>query len=414
MRRDGRANLLWAFFCQLCQSGQTFVMTVAVARSTSSSEFGAYSTALVLLVLAAGATRTRVVEPFTVRHGGTHRARSVLAGDCGVGVLLVASLQSLLLLVGAVVVGAGLGEGGSVFFPSIVAAGGALTWISLQEAVRYVLFAQERFRVAAAMEASFAGLFCVALGLLATTGAIGSWQPMCAWGVSCLLVAAVFWRPAMGPGGSLNGGRGWLQETKVEGRRFIGEYVSGQGAGQAVLLLLSAISGPSAAGALRGALTLTGPLGALLPGVHAAFTPKAVQRSDAFDAAGVLRVCRRSTAVGVSLVIGWCLLIVILPAWVIDEALGESSSSAMEVFPAVTLQFTFAALAIGGVIGLRVLSLSEASFRIRVVGSVLTLGAGCFGAAIGGALGSACGVALATMVVAPLLWRELIKGARRI
>ena len=163
------------------------------------------------------------------------------------------------------------------------------------------------------------------------------------------------------------------------------------------MYLIGWIAGLVAAGSLRGAWVLMGPMTTLFLGISLFAMPEGVvlaQRSDR----SVVRFGRLlSAALGLTALI-WTIALMMLPDSVGHALLGSSWNGAREVLPGVGLAMVATGLSTGPFIGLRAFAAARRSLRVRVAVAPLTLiGAG-LGAVVAGARGGALGMAAAAWI----------------
>ena len=100
-------------------------------------------------------------------------------------------------------------------------------------------------------------------------------------------------------------------------------------------------------------------------------------------------------------------LMLVMPDTIGRQALGEVWDAASALILPATLAVMSASFSTGATAGLRALGLARRSVRAQLFGSAAYVTLGVAGAAIGGAVGSAWGVALATFLAAGVWWWNL-------
>ncbi len=386
----------WTGADQVLSSGTNAALTVLVARSVGAEQFGAFALALVVFVYAVGVVRALVSEPLVIRFAGAQpdeRARAI-ADSAGAAVLVGTGL-GLACVTGGAVVG---GQEGSV----ILALGVLLPGLVLQDHWRTAFFASRRPRSAFANDAVWAVLQIGAVLTLTAAGRTGSVPYLLAWG-GAAAVAAVVGAAQVRRRPQILGGLRWLADHRSMGRRLTGGFLVDQGAVQAVVLLLGAIVGLAAVGAVRGAQTLISPVRVLLATVSAVALPAFSSR--VADGGRVLR-----PAVLVSLVAGsaagaWAVAAVLVPDDVGRALLGDTWPGAEPLVGLVGTQWTAIAVATAFAIALKALARTRELLAVSVVQALLVVALGTAGALLADAVGALTGLVAGQVAgVLLLLW----------
>ncbi|MFD7335375.1 hypothetical protein ACFV98_05145 [Streptomyces violascens] len=401
-KRAVLGRLSWGLADQAASSLSNFVVGIYVARSLGLTAFGVFSLAWVTYGVVLSVSRGLATDPLVVRFSGVpdwswRRAAARSSGTAlGVGCA-----------VGAACVVGGLALGGRVG-PAFACLGLMLPGLLLQDAWRYAFFAAGTGRKAFVNDIVWGIALVPAMVVAARVGSVAAF--VLAWGASAA-VAAAYGCVQSGIRPRMTGAREWLREHRDLGYRYLVENVGVSGAGQLRAYGLGAIAGISAVGVVRGAELLLGPFMAVLMGLSLVTVA---------EAARVLR--RAPHRLGVfCLALGglqavaallWGAALLLMPDRLGELVLGDVWSSASTLIVPVTLGVAGAGLGTGAAAGLRALAAARRSLRCQMFASAFYVGGGLGGAAVAGTVGSAWGVAAATVCGSAVWWLQLRSALR--
>ncbi|GHD88970.1 hypothetical protein [Streptomyces naganishii] len=401
-RRAVFGRLSWGLADQAASSLSNFAVGVYVARSLGVSAFGVFSLAWVTYGVVLNVSRGLATDPLVVRFSGvpeaTWRAAVVRSAGTALGVGAV---------IGAACLVTGPALGGRVG-PAFAVLGVVLPGLLLQDAWRFSFFA------AGAGHKAFVNdvVWCVALvPAMVVADRVGSVAAfVLAWGASAA-VAAAYGCLQSGIRPRMTGARGWLREQRDLGYRYLVENVSLSGASQLRAYGLGAIVGVGAVGAVRGAELLLGPFLALLMGLSLVTVPEAARvLRQAPHRLGKFCLLLGGGQAGAALLWGAALLL--MPDRLGELVLGSVWPSASQLIVPVTLSVAGAGLGTGAAAGLRALGAARRSLRCQLFASACYVGGGLGGAAAAGTVGSAWGVAAATVGSSAVWWLQLRSALR--
>jgi O-antigen/teichoic acid export membrane protein len=392
----------WSVGDQAVSSLMGLGLSVAVAHAVSAHAFGAFALALATYYLALGWSRALASDVFVVRFtdrdsngpASIHAARSSAAGTTvALGLVLCLLLCAASALLNR--------ELRSVF----VALGIALPALLLQDFMRYSFFAESRGYLAFTADVVWASLSVLAVGASLAVGLDNPALFIIEWG-ACAGAAAtlglVLARVVPRPRETIR----WLRCHRDLAFRFFAEITIMNATSSLSIVLVGAIAGLQAAGAIRAAIVLMGPLSVILmasvlfgvaEGVTAsrrslrALRTLALQISGAFATVAVL----------------WTALVTLLPGHVGRQILGDSWGGARQVLIAVGVYMIALGAMSGAFIGMRSLAAARHSLHARMLIAPLVLLGAAVGAAEGGAAGAAIGLAIANWVAVGIAWRSL-------
>ncbi|MEV6395257.1 hypothetical protein AB0M39_10840 [Streptomyces sp. NPDC051907] len=401
-RRAIAGRLSWGLADQAVCSMTNFAVGVYVARSLGLAAFGVFSLAWVTYGVVLSVSRGLATDPLVVRFSGVPDAswRAAAARSSGTALGVGAA-------VGAVCLVAGLSVGGRVG-PAFACLGVVLPGLLLQDAWRYSFFAAGTGRKAFVNDL-LGGLALVpALVAAASVGSVEAF--VLAWGAAAA-VAAGYGCLQSGIRPRPTGARAWLREQRDLGYRYLVENVGVSGASQLRAYGLGAIVGVSAVGVVRGAELLLGPFLAVLMGLSLVTVPEAarVLRQAPHRLA---RFCLLLSGALAAAALLWGGALLLVPDRAGELVLGDVWPAASELIVPATLGVAGAGLGIGSAAGLRALAAARRSLRAQLFASVCYVGGGLGGAAAAGAVGSAWGVAAATIISSAVWWLQLRSALR--
>lgn len=401
-KRALAGRLSWGLADQAASSMSNFAVGIYVARSLGVTAFGVFSLAWVTYGVVLNVSRGLATDPLVVRFSSVSAAswRAAVARSSGTALGVGAAL-------GAVSVVAGLALGGRLG-PAFACLGVVLPGLLLQDAWRFAFFAAGTGRKAFVNDLVWGVALVPAMVVAARVGSVEAF--VLAWGASAA-VAAVYGCFQSGIRPRTTGAREWLREHRDLGYRYLVENVTNSGASQLRAYGLGAIVGVGAVGVIRGAELLLGPFMAVLMGlslVTVAEAARVLRRAP--HRLGTFCLLLGGGQAAAALFWGGALLLV--PDRVGELVLGGVWSSASELIVPVTLGVAGAGLGTGAAAGLRALGAARRSLRSQLIASACYVIGGLGGAAVAGTVGSAWGVAAATVCGSAVWWLQLRSALR--
>ena len=397
-------RLGWGMADQAMSSLTNFGVSVYVARTLGTVEFGAFSLAFATYLIVLAASRGLATDALAVRYSGVEpeRWRRAVASASG-------TAATVGLIAGAGCVIAGLGLGGSTG-AALLGLGLTLPGLLLQDSWRFAFFSAGKGRLAFVNDLTWAVVLVPAMAVMVASGHSSVGWFMLAWGGSACLAAVVGAfqaRLVPRPTESVQ----WLRQHRDLAIRYLGESLSLSSASQIRLYGLAAIAGLAAAGSLRAAELLLGPLNTAIMGIAMMAVPEAavllrrsVRRLRPF--------CLLLSCLGAGGALAWGMVLLLLPDSVGQQILHSAWYAASALLVPVTLAVAGFGFSVGAWAGLRALGAASRSLRAQVIGSVVYLTGAFGGTAIGGAAGAAWGSAAGTLIGAGVWWWELHQGVR--
>ncbi|AJC60812.1 putative integral membrane protein [Streptomyces sp. 769] len=395
-------RLSWGLADQAASSLSNFVVGIYVARSLGLTAFGVFSLAWVTYGVVLSVSRGLATDPLVVRFSGVSDAswRAAVARSSGTALGVGAAIGVACLAVGPALGG----DVGSAF----ACLGVVLPGLLLQDAWRYAFFAAGTGRKAFVNDLVWGVALVPAMVLAARVGSVAAF--VLAWGASAA-VAAAYGALQSGIRPRLTGAREWLREHRDLGYRYLVENVSTSGASQLRAYGLGAIVGVGAVGAVRGAELLLGPFMAVLMGLSLVTVAEAarVLRRTPHRLGTFCLLLGGGQAVAALL---WGAALLLVPDRVGELVLGGVWSSASQLIVPAALGVAGAGLGTGAAAGLRALAAARRSLRCQLFASTCYVIGGLGGAAVAGTVGSAWGVAAATVCGSAVWWLQLRSALR--
>ncbi|WP_329124862.1 hypothetical protein [Streptomyces sp. NBC_01465] len=395
-------RLSWGLADQAASSMSNFAVGVYVARSLGVTAFGVFSLAWVTYGVVLNISRGLATDPLVVRFSGVPEAnwRKAVARSTGTALGVGTTI-------GVVCLAAGLALGGRMG-PAFACLGVMLPGLLLQDAWRFSFFAAGAGRKAFVNDVVWGVALVPAMVVADRMNSVAAF--VLAWGASAT-VAAVYGYVQSGILPRVTQARAWLREQRDLGYRYLVENVSLSGASQLRAYGLGAIVGVGAVGAVRGAELLTGPFLAVLMGLSLVTVPEAARvLRRAPHRLGRFCLCLGGGQAGAALLWGGALLL--MPDRIGELVLGHVWPSASQLIVPITLSVAGAGLGTGAAAGLRALGAARRSLRSQLFSSACYVTGGLGGAVFAGTVGSAWGVATATLCGSAVWWLHLRSALR--
>ncbi len=401
-RRAFAGRLSWGLADQAASSISNFAVGIYVARSLGVTAFGVFSLAWVTYGVVLNVSRGLATDPLVVRFSGVPDTawRGAVARSSGTALGVGTAI-------GAGCLVTGLALGGPVG-PAFACLGVMLPGLLLQDAWRYAFFAAGTGKKAFVNDLVWGVALVPAMVVAARVGSVAAF--VLAWGASAT-VAAGYGYVQSGILPRTAQARAWLREQRDLGYRYLVENVSLSGASQLRAYGLGAIAGVGAVGAVRGAELLLGPFLAVLMGlslVTVAEAARVLRRAP--DRLG--RFCFLLGGGQAVAALCWGGALLLMPDRLGEFVLGDVWTSAAQLIVPVTLGVAGAGLGTGAAAGLRALAAARRSLRCQLFASACYVAGGLGGAALAGTVGSAWGVATATLAASAVWWLQLRSALR--
>jgi O-antigen/teichoic acid export membrane protein len=397
--RTKRRRMAWGLFDQVLSSATNFALIVVVARAVTPEAFGAFALAIGVYLASVGINQAFASEPLVVRfsdHGPEETGKAV--GEAASAALFLGAFLGLATAATGLLLGNSLGR-------ALFVTGLLLPSLLLHDVLRHGFFVLRRPRTAAALDAGWGGAQLITIIFATASGADAVELFLVLWGGSGALtaiVAARALRTRLRPGSGLR----WLRVHRQIGLRFAGEYSTVSLAVQAVIYSTAISGNLAAAGALRAAESMYGPVNMAFSGVRTAVVPEAVRLAGA--PRRLMKLCLSVSAAITFAATTWAVVIWLTPAEIGGVVLGDTWALAAVVAVPIGAQKVAQALSTGPLIAARARADARTSFRIRVILALLIVVLGVPGSILAGALGAAWALAIATTLATILWWASLM------
>lgn len=398
--RTGARTLGLGLLSQLLSSATNFFLTVSIARTSSLEEFGRFGLAYSFYLVFVGAVRATTLEPLLVV--GPTRSSGDFDSMAASAHRAVSAASAVAMTVGFFSCSLALVLGRSWLWASAALVVSGL--LGRVEGIRYVAFARGRAAPAALIDASWLVLL-LAVWLAAPGLGLTGLGLFVGWAVCGVLASLWGSRKVHRPSFR------WVTDQKRLSAPYIGEYATAMAGAHGLMWAFAAVGGLPLVGILRALQTLFGPLNTLVASLQVVAVPVGARdyrhRVVAFSM-GISATVLLAASV-------WSGGLLIAPSRVLVALLGRSGEEAAAYLPFYVPYVVVGALAIAGMVGLRVLADARATLGCRIVSVCLTLACAIIGfvGTSGSLRGALVGLGAGQLFGAIVWWRGLLSSARR-
>lgn len=363
-------------------------MLFLVIRLSTLVDVGAFGLVYTTFFMLLAAARGLSTEPLIVRYVGVPENEWRQAAGSAAGVVLALGLA-----VGSCIFVCGVFWGGTVGL-AFAAMAVVLPGLFVQDAWRLALFSQGNPRSACANDAVFLVIQILVYVSIAWYGTLTMIALIVGWGMAAT-AAAAFGVIQTRTVPRLRRVRSWLRAHKDIGPAFAADYVVNRGAEQITLVVISAVGGLGALGAVTASRSLFAPLTTVQSGINSFALPE-IARLHAERQFGPLHRFLWTVAIGM----GMLMLAGGLVLWLVPQGIGtaifnDNWRPARSLLLVMTVFSILNAVGYGLWIGLRGMAVAKETLVFRgVFGLVMVLAAG-IGVHFSGAAGAVWGMALA-------------------
>jgi O-antigen/teichoic acid export membrane protein len=392
-------RLGWGIADQALSSVTNFALAILVARNVSTADLGAFGLTFTTYTFVLGATRAICSEPMSVRYS----ARDSVAWERGArrttGAALILGAAA-----GVVTAIVSFAFSGSLK-GALLALAVCLPGLIVQDTWRTAFFSNVNGRSAFMNDLIWAVAQTVFIVIALVTHHRTTPAFMLAWGLAAS-VAAVAGSVQSGviPKPSSTGR--WFHRQRDLAPRYLAEFFARNAANAGCMYLTAVFGGLSAAGALRGAQIVLGPLNILNMGLTAPAVTEAVRISRR-SASRMLKMVALLGAALVVISLTWGIVMYLLPEQIGQALLKRSWTSAHSVILPFALVMAASGSLTGATVGLRALAAARRSLNARLVTGAISLATTAVGAYTGQAAGAALGLALGLWLGSVLWWVNL-------
>lgn len=400
-------RLGWGIADQALSSITNFALALLVARTVSTADLGAFGLAFTTYTFALGATRALCSEPLSVRYSGRSRESWERGARRSTGAAFVLGV-----IAGGACAVASLGFHGTLR-SSLLALAVCMPGLIVQDTWRTAFFSDLRGRSAFINDLVWAVVQLVFIVAMVSGGHRTTPAYLIAWGAAANVAAVVGIMQARVLPKPSSFAR-WFRRQRDIAPRYLLEFLARNSANSGAMYVAALFGGLSAAGALRGAQVVLGPLNILNMGLTAPAIAEAVRISRTSPR----RMFRMVTLLAMAMVVvslAWGLLMFLLPDAAGRAILKDSWEPAHSVILPYAAVMAAAGSLTGATVGLRALAAARRSLNARLITSVVSIVLTAVGAAAGGAAGAAFGLAIGLWLGSILWWaglREEVEDAQ--
>lgn len=390
----------WNVVDQGLSAVSNVALTVVIARSADVDGFGQFAVAFLIFSLLVGFARSVIGQPLQVRASdetASHRRDYQEALGASV---IIGAIGAILLALTAAVIRAHLGK-------TLLVVGLCLPLLLLQDTCRFVFFSSDRANRAAANDALWTLVEFVLLGIMVQVGIRDAAVLALAWGVGAA-VAAMYGMYQLGLLPVFASAASWVWRQRDLGGYFAAEFVLGQGAGQASVLLLGFVGTTSGLGSLRAAQVLLGPL-AICGAAAFTFTIPEVARRPNLSGSRRQQISWLVAAAMGAVTALYAGVLLLLPDQLGVALLGDTWRGASQVLLAASAAAFANAVSTGPAAVMYGLGRARATFGLHLLAAPLIPIGVLLGNALGSTSGAAWGIAIASAIVVPA-WFYLLHG----
>lgn len=386
------AAAFWALCDQGISSLTNFGLVIVAARMLSVQDFGLFTTAYLVYLVAVGVVQALVGQELVLLKKSS--ASRVVAIRSALQFISVAAIPPAVILV---VVGMAVPSLGASF----VVLGCLFPLLMLQEVFRCAASFLRAPQLALAGDLAWLLLLVCSFAVILLSDEMSKTPGLLvvAWALPGALSVAVMYMPlAASLGKARVVWRRYLDRGFL-GHRFVWEYFLVSATQNISVLSLGVLASPAVVGALRGVTTLYGPLRTVFNTVSSFGTPLFMD----MPARSRLRVILSLSGLFALIALGVTVLFMSLDPAIGQQLLGKTWKNVVPLLLPTGVQFIAMAFSRLGYVVLR-LEMPKSTLGLRVVASILFLALFFGGFFLGGIQGAAWGGALAVILQALNAW----------
>lgn len=396
---SSKARAFWNLADQAVSSLSNAVMSIVAARLTTQTDFGRFAVAFSLYSFTVGISKALAATPFVIASTGADDKEARRDGASGAGLSLVVGLVLTALIgLAALVLH-------NAFTLPVAMMAIALPGLFLQDFIRTALIARGRPAGATVNDSLWVVAAAAAIAGVLAIGDAKPWSLIVAWAIGGWLAAALG-LAQWGARPRLKGAAQHLKGSWNTTRFLLWEYLAVSGATQAVWLIVPLVAGAAAVGAVRGGLTLLGPL-YIASTALGTFGLTELLRSGRPHVGRARQVAVILTLVIAALDVVWAGALLLMPAAWGHNLLGDTWTNARATLIPLTVNNVAIAASTGPMIAMRAYADTKRTFRVYLGFGPAMLVCALIGAAMAGGQGAAWGYAVSAVLYAPAWWITL-------
>jgi O-antigen/teichoic acid export membrane protein len=397
-----RGRAFWSFIDQALSSVTNFALSVAVARTVSPREFGAFGLVFATYLLLLNLVRALGSQPMTIRFSAASHADQRRAIPGASGVNLVVGLAAAVVLA---LISIPLDHTSGV---ALLALAVTLPGLMLQDGWRFVFFAVARPAAAAFNDGVWAVAQVIAFVVLRVEGANTAAPYVLGWGIAATVAALVgVFQARILP--SLIEGVRWLVTHRDIGPYLSVEFLATSATSQLTLFCVAPFVGLAGVASLRAAQVALGPLGVVFTAILIVAVPE-LSRVYARNPDRMPRFANAVAIISAASAVAVGTIVYFLPDSIGEMLLKENWAPAHAVIVPVALGMACTALMTGPFLQMRVVEAMKETLMLRVYLMIAVVTTAAAAAAIWGTNGAAWASAIVTGAFVWLSWLQ----ARRV
>jgi O-antigen/teichoic acid export membrane protein len=411
MRNNSAWRTVLGLADQAVISGTSFIATVIVGRAAGAAELGVYSLGLSIAILAGVLQESLVSTPYTIYSSRlAPEERRAYAGGVLGGQIGLTALAITVVVIGAILAGAGFDAGPSPVLLTALAA--ALPFVLFRDFARRFSFAHYWMGTALVMDI---GVSLLQLGLLmaaAAWGLLSGWAAFVAAGSACAVAGAAWWMAAgrreirMAHAAV----RGALVRNWTLGRWIVASQIVSTVNSDVVLVwLIAFMLGDGATGLFAAAVTVVAFSNPVMLGATHGLTPRIARAFAEGGPPDVRRVVGQATCWLIAATTLFALVVVAVAGRLLGALYGPAFSGQATTAIILAASTVVSSSTVGANIGLVALERSDLNLKANLGGLVvLALTApwliASWGVA-GAATGVLCGATAQSLARAAAFWQ---------
>ncbi|MBK6873469.1 MAG: hypothetical protein IPJ14_08295 [Kineosporiaceae bacterium] len=389
----------WNLADQVITAATNTLLFIVLARSVSKGRLDAFTNAFYIFTLMIGIGRALVGQVLSVRFSDSEGApwRTALRQAFGfiVAITLAAS---------AVIAGVGLLVDGPLH-QSLLALAVVLPALIMQDACRNAFFAQSQAKQAALNDGLWAVIQFGAIAALIHFGHADVGYLVLAWGggaAVCVLLALTQLRVVP----DLRAAPAWIRRSWNLSRFFLAENLLTSGAFTGGFLIVGAMVGEGAVSAIRGAQVLVGPLETLSSAMFTFTLPELARRSW-LSVRTRWKIATAASAAMLTVALAYTAVLWLMPDDVGRLIFRANWDGPSTVLLPIALGSAAARACLGPAVTIYAMGMARRTFKLMTVEAPLVLSLMLGGAAVGGVVGAAWGLAANQALLIPLWFLTL-------
>ena len=396
-----RPNRIWSISDQFISSSSNLVLTVLIAKSVSSDDFGRFALIWALYWLCLGGFRAFISEPMLiVSQDDIRNVIDTSRATTGVTVMVAILLSAVVVCVSVAI--------GSVAY-GFLTFGLVLPGIMWQDSLRYSYIMKGEARRAFAIDSIWLVLITIAGAQLWSMHAKHIYEWVAAWGIAGTMSAA-FGILLWGPKPSMTSGTAWIRKHHTVSVQMLSEFMISSGISQLIVFFIPLVSSLIVLGALKAAQVATSPINLLFSSLMVVVLPTIARAHNEGRNQQVVQIGRTFAWGAAIAALGWTLGLEFLPSHVGHIFLGSNWTDGRTIAPIIALQTGVSGVGVGALVILRATRRIALSVIARIFSIPISIGLPLLGASLWGEKGLAFGILTSSAILSTIYWILAVRG----